>query len=441
MKAFLIALLTLPLLAHGEDIPPRPGAATGATAIAVYGDAAIAATPPPGWRFQWNARGNLGQSAGYDSLSYDAGARAYGVKDVSGALRIDAPSHTVSRGIGYLDISTMRDNAGVARCYVASYKLNGDPAGDVWINHGNLRTPFPEGTDLQVYVNDEPKANALIKNDRKFAEVFQFNLGHLKKGDVIHVALGPAAAARKGGGRLFYVIEDCPAGAKPAEPAHILSPVPHASTPQFGADGRIGAAYAEKHQAQCAAVAASRPELVFIGDSITARWPQEILEERFPKQRPVNLGIGGDWIQNVLWRVQNGALEKAAPKVVVLLIGINNLTAGFTPDEVTQDVAELLKTLHYKTPASRVLLLGILPRGPSINDEPNGRIRQTNVLLANLADQKQVFFLDVGSGLVERDGAILKEVMPDRLHVAGPGYTRWMEAMGPVLDHLLTEHP
>jgi beta-glucosidase len=217
--------------------------------------------------------------------------------------------------------------------------------------------------------------------------------------------------------------------------------VPHASTPQFGADGRIGAAYAEKHQAQCAAVAASRPELVFIGDSITARWPQEILEERFPKQRPVNLGIGGDWIQNVLWRVQNGALEKAAPKVVVLLIGINNLTAGFTPDEVTQDVAELLKTLHYKTPASRVLLLGILPRGPSINDEPNGRIRQTNVLLANLADQKQVFFLDVGSGLVERDGAILKEVMPDRLHVAGPGYTRWMEAMGPVLDHLLTEHP
>ena len=116
MKAFLIALLTLPLLAHGEDIPPRPGAATGATAIAVYGDAAIAATPPPGWRFQWNARGNLGQSAGYDSLSYDAGARAYGVKDASGALRIDAPSHTVSRGIGYLDISTMCDKAGVARC-------------------------------------------------------------------------------------------------------------------------------------------------------------------------------------------------------------------------------------------------------------------------------------------------------------------------------------
>jgi lysophospholipase L1-like esterase len=441
MNAFLIASLTLPLLAAGADIRPERGAATEGAAIAVYGDAASTATPPPGWNFQWNARGNLGQSAGYESLSYEAGARAYGVKDASGALRTDAPCHTISRGIGYLDISTMRDSAGVARCYVASYKLNVDPAGDVWINHGNLRTPFDEGTDLQVHVNDQPKAHALIKNERRFAEVFQFNLGHLKKGDVINLALGPVAGARKGGGRLFYVIEDCPAGVTPAKPAHILSPVPHASTPQFGADGRIGAAYAEKHQAQCAAVAASRPELIFIGDSITARWPREMLEGRFSKQRPVNLGIGGDWIQNVLWRVQNGALEKAAPKVIVLLIGINNLTAGFTPDEVTQDVATLLETLQHKTPASRILLLGILPRGPSVHDEPNGRIRQTNALLATLADQNRVFYLDVGESLVERDGTILLEVMPDRLHVAGPGYTRWMQAMGPVLEDLLAFRP
>lgn len=441
MNTFLTALLTLPLLAHGDDIPPKPGAATRGTCIAVYGEAAIASTPPPGWKFQWNARGNLGQSESYDSLMYDASARAYGVKDDSGALRIDAPGHTISLGIGYLDISTMRDSTGIARWYVASYKLDVEPAGDVWINHGNLRTPFDEGTSLQVHVNDDPKVNVLIKNERRFAAVFQFNLGHLKKGDVINLALGPATGARKGGGRLFYVIEDCPAGAPPAEPAHILSPVPHASTPQFGADGRISAAYAAKHEAQCAAVAARRPELILIGDSITARWPEEMLEGRFSKHRPVNLGIGGDWIQNVLWRVQNGALEKAKPKVIVLLVGINNLTAGFTPDEVTQDVSTLLKTLHHKTPSSRILLLGILPRGPSVNDEPNSRIRQTNILLATLADQNRVFYLDVGGRLVEPDGTILTQVMPDRLHVAGPGYTRWMEAMGPVLDELLDLRP
>jgi len=65
----------------------------------------------------------------------------------------------------------------------------------------------------------------------------------------------------------------------------------------------------------------------------------------------------------------------------------------------------------------------------------------TALLIAPLADHKQVFFLDVGDKLIEPDGSISPAVMPDKLHVAGPGYTRWMEAMGPALDKLLNEHP
>jgi lysophospholipase L1-like esterase len=172
---------------------------------------------------------------------------------------------------------------------------------------------------------------------------------------------------------------------------------------------------------------ATRPELVFIGDSITARWPQEVLEARFGKFHPVNLGIGGDWIQNVLWRVQNGTLDKAAPKVVVLLIGTNNLTGKFTPDEIAANIGGLIQALQTKTAQSKILLLGILPRGASIKDEINGAIRQTNAKLATLADPKQVFFLDVGDKLIEPDGSISPAVMPDKLHVAGPGYTRWMD--------------
>jgi lysophospholipase L1-like esterase len=424
----LIATLAWAAVARAEPI------------IAVYGDAAIASTPPPGWTFQWNARGAVGASAGYASLSYDEQARAYGVRDASGALRTDAPGHTISRGIGYLDVSAMRDTEGVARCYIASYQLSADSVGEVWINHGNLRTPLSYGTDLRVYVNEQLKAQSLIKNDR-FAQVFQFNLGRLKTADVIHVAIGPAANSRKGAGRLFYVIEDCPAGQKPAEPVNIISPALHASAPQFGANGKIGTAYADKHKAQCVAVVTTRSELVFIGDSITARWPQEVLEGRFGSHRPLNLGIGGDWIQNVLWRVQNGLFDRAAPKVVVLLIGTNNLTGKFTPDELTADIRTLPKAIRSKSAKSKILLLGILPRGASIKDEINESIRRTNAKLATLADQKQVFYLDVGHKLVEPDGTIAKEVMPDKLHVAGPGYTRWMEAMAPTLDRLLNERP
>ena len=410
------------------------------TIIAVYGDAATSPIPPPGWSFQWNARGNLGDPSGYAPLSYDESGRRYGVRDAAGALRTDAPGHTISRGIGYLDVSATRDNDGVARGYIASYQLRADSVGEVWVNHGNLRPPLSSGTDLQVYVNAQLKVQSHFKKDR-FTQVFQFNLGPLKKEDVIHVVVAPPANSPKGAGRLFYVIEDCPMGQKPAEPVNIISPALHASAPQFGADGKIGAAYADKHTAQRRALAAIRPELVFIGDSITARWPQAVLDARFGRYRPLNLGIGGEWVQNILWRVQNGALDQVAPKVVVLLIGTNNLTAGFTRDELTADIGTLLKTIQRKTPTSKILLLGILPRGASIKDEINALIRQTNTKLSTLADRKQVFFLDVGEKLVEPDGTISREVMPDKLHVAGPGYTRWLEAMGPTLDLLLNEHP
>jgi lysophospholipase L1-like esterase len=166
-----------------------------------------------------------------------------------------------------------------------------------------------------------------------------------------------------------------------------------------------------------------------------------VLQARFGSHRPLNLGIGGDWIQNVLWRVQNGLFDRAAPKVVVLLIGTNNLTGKFTPDELTADIGALLKAIRSKSEKSKILLLGILPRGASIKDEINESIRRTNTKLATLTDQKRVFYLDVGDKLLEPDGTIAKEVMPDKLHVAGPGYTRWMEAMGPTLDKLLNEHP
>jgi|UniRef100_UPI0037833C4B lysophospholipase L1-like esterase len=445
MKRFpetLVALL-LALLAclHAETATPKASGVRAETIIAVYGDAAAAPTPRAGWSFQWNARGKLGDSTGYAPLSYDEEARAYGVRDASGALRADAPGHTISRGIGYLDVSAMRDKDGVARCYIASYRLSADSVGEVWINHGNLTTPLRYGTDLQVYVNEQLKVQSLIKKKDRFAQVFRFNLGRLKKEDVIHVAVGPSENSPKAAGRLFYVIEDCPAGQKPAEPVNIISPTLHASAPQFGANGQIGAAYADKHKAHCAAVVATRPELVFIGDSITARWPQEVLEARFGKHRPLNLGIGGDWIQNVHWRVQNGTLDKAKPKVVVLLIGTNNLTGKFTPDEIAANIGGLIQAIQSKTAQSKILLLGILPRGASIKDEINGAIRQTNAKLATLSDQKQVFYLDVGDQLVEPDGSISPAVMPDKLHVAGPGYTRWMKAMGPTLDKLLNERP
>src|SRR5262249_2849509 len=72
-------------------------------------------------------------------------------------------------------------------------------------------------------------------------------------------------------------------------------------------------------------------DLIFIGDSITQGWEGEspkggkkIWEEFYGKRNAVNLGIGGDRTQHVLWRLDHGNIENIKPKLAVLMIGTNN---------------------------------------------------------------------------------------------------------------------
>ena len=105
--------------------------------IAVYGEAASVKNPPPGWSFMWNANGRMGDSNGYLPLSYDDKSKMYGVINESGTLMADRPGNS-----RYLDIISVRDKDGVARFYIASYTMQTDSTGEIWINNGNIRNKF-----------------------------------------------------------------------------------------------------------------------------------------------------------------------------------------------------------------------------------------------------------------------------------------------------------
>jgi len=407
--------------------------------LAIYGDASVAKTLPPGWSFSWNESGKIGDGSAYSPLAYDETLPGYRALGVSEAMQKVAPFHTISKDYRKANIVVKGNKTGAAHFYIASFTIPEDPTGDIWINNGNiLNKSFTDGVILQIYVNNELKFESLFKKN-SMAGVFQQNLGQLKKGDAVRVAIGAPEKSKSSGGVLFYEIQEFPSGTKPAPPRNVLSPAIAVLTPQVAANGKIDPSYAEKHKLQCEQLSTLKPELVLLGDSITARWPMPLLAEKFGKYHPVNLGIGGDWIQNVLWRIQNGPLDQVHPKVIVLLIGTNNITAGFSDEEVVGGVSAILTAIHKKTPESKILLEAILPRGPSLSEPINEKIRQVNAKLATLASGKDVFFLDVSDKLVEPDGTISAEVMPDKLHVAAPGYTRWLEALAPVLENLLND--
>jgi lysophospholipase L1-like esterase len=178
--------------------------------------------------------------------------------------------------------------------------------------------------------------------------------------------------------------------------------------------------------------------VVFLGDSLTSRWAtagKATWDRLFAPLDAVNFGVGEDRVENVLWRVRNGALDGLHPRAVVLLIGTNNLGHN-TAGQLTEGLSLLLGEIRQRQPRAAVLLLGLLPRARAASSPMRGRIGEVNRRLADLADGQRVHFRDVGGVLLEEDGTLSAAVAPDELHLSAEGYRRLGEAIGPELASL-----
>jgi lysophospholipase L1-like esterase len=182
-------------------------------------------------------------------------------------------------------------------------------------------------------------------------------------------------------------------------------------------------------------------DVLFLGDSIAAYfatrgaavWDREIA----PLGTVVDFGIEGDRTQFVLWRARNGELDGTNARVVVLMIGTNNL-ASATPENVARGVAAIVDTVRERLPSAVIVLNAILPRGTP-SDPVRARIADVNARLASLADGTHVRWLDAGAGFVDAGGAIDPALMPDRLHPSPAGYEVWAAALRPVLLESLSK--
>lgn len=182
-------------------------------------------------------------------------------------------------------------------------------------------------------------------------------------------------------------------------------------------------------------------DLLFIGDSITQGWEgagKAVWAEHYGKRNAVNLGIGGDRTQHVLWRLDHGNIAGIQPKAAVLMIGTNN-SGSNSPQEIADGVKAIVAQLRAKLPQTKILVLAIFPRGADDNDERRKVNVAANKLIAPLADDQMVFFLDIGPKFLAPDGTLSKEIMPDLLHLSPQGYKIWADAIEKMIAALLGE--
>jgi lysophospholipase L1-like esterase len=222
----------------------------------------------------------------------------------------------------------------------------------------------------------------------------------------------------------------------PPKPAPVITEPADQPAPKKDKDGNIQPGFKAAHE-NFLKRGKDPVGILFLGDSITAGWgkAKPVWDKRYAIHQAANFGISGDRTQHVLWRIANGELDAPKPKVLVLMIGTNNI--AYPAEDIIKGDRKIVEEIHRKLPATKLLLLGIFPRGAEASNPFRAKIKTVNEALAQLDDGKLTRYLDIGPKFLDAAGNLPKDIMPDALHPNAAGYKIWADAMQPLLDEMM----
>ena len=120
------------------------------------------------------------------------------------------------------------------------------------------------------------------------------------------------------------------------------------------------------------------------------------------------------------------------------MIGTNN-TGDRHEDPATTaaGIRRLLDEILQRQPQAKVLLLAIFPR----DKKPDSKLRQLNQainkVIAGYADGQRVHFQNINAALMNADGTLSEDILPDLLHLSETGYGRWADQVSPTFERLM----
>jgi lysophospholipase L1-like esterase len=220
----------------------------------------------------------------------------------------------------------------------------------------------------------------------------------------------------------------------------VLVAVVVADSPAVTPASRSDAWWQQRHESMNQRVKQGNVDLLLIGDSITQGWEGEgkdVWKKFYGNRNAVNLGIGGDQTQHVLWRLDHGNIDGISPKLAVLMIGTNNAHGGQSAADIADGIKAIVMQLRAKLPKTKVLVLGVFPCGPDDKFAPRQTNMKTNEIISKLADGETLFYLDIAPKFLAADRTLSRAIMPDLLHLNAKSYTTWAEAIEPMVAKLM----
>ena len=169
-------------------------------------------------------------------------------------------------------------------------------------------------------------------------------------------------------------------------------------------------------------------DVAFIGDSLTDGYD---LATYYPQYVTANRGIGGDTTFGLQDRLQV-SLYDLKPKVVVMLIGANNM------DTMLQNYESILQDLKQNLPESKIVILSLTAMGGEHWGRKNQLAAYNNVSIKLLAERYDYEFVDLYSVLYDVSiGEVYEGYTTDGGHFTPLGYSIVTAEITPVLKELL----
>jgi lysophospholipase L1-like esterase len=167
----------------------------------------------------------------------------------------------------------------------------------------------------------------------------------------------------------------------------------------------------------------SRPEVVFVGDSITENWKHA--EPSLFGANVLNRGISGQTTPQILLRFYQDVV-KLRPRAVHIMVGTNDI-GGNTGPVSDEAILDNIRAMIDLAKVNRIaVVLAAIPPAKAFGWRPDltpaDRIARLNRELEQIAKARRVVFVNYGTALADSDGGMAAEMGNDGVHPNRDGY-------------------
>jgi platelet-activating factor acetylhydrolase IB subunit beta/gamma len=137
-------------------------------------------------------------------------------------------------------------------------------------------------------------------------------------------------------------------------------------------------------------------DLILVGDSLLANWPDDMARRQFGSDRIWNFAVGGSVTQNTLWQLGQLPPDGPKPAEVLMLVGTNNLTRDDMPAcAIAAGIEAVAAAAHDRWPGAKIHLMGIPPRGADFRFRNDARLAVNENVRAWAAKRAYLDYFEV----------------------------------------------